>query len=71
MTETQDITVTGESLIGDVIEKIPGAAGVIEKYFGDGCFTCPGIRVESITFGATMHGIDAAEVVAELNALIE
>lgn len=71
MSETQDIIITGDSLIGDVIEKVPGATEVIEKYFGDGCFTCPGIRVESITFGATMHGIDAAQVVAEVNALIE
>jgi hybrid cluster-associated redox disulfide protein len=70
MAETTDTTVTGDSLIGDVIEQIPGAADVIEKYFGDGCFTCPGIRVESINFGATMHGIDAGEVVAELNALV-
>jgi len=70
MAETTDTTVTGDSLIGDVIEQIPGAADVIEKYFGDGCCTCPGIRVESINFGATMHGIDAGEVVAELNALV-
>jgi hybrid cluster-associated redox disulfide protein len=71
MAELKDITVTGDSLIGDVIEQIPGAAGVIEKYFGNGCFTCPGIRVESINFGATMHGINAEEVVAELNSIIE
>ncbi len=71
MAETTNITVTGDSLIGDVIEQIPGASAVIEKYFGDGCFTCPGIRVESITFGSTMHGIDANQVVAELNALLE
>ena len=71
MAETTDITVTGDSLIGDVIEQIPGAADVIEKYFGDGCFTCPGIRVESINFGATMHGIDAGAVVAELNELLK
>ncbi len=71
MNETSETIVTGESLIGDVIENIPGAAEVIEKYFGDGCFTCPGIRVESLSFGATMHGIDANEIVAELNELAQ
>ena len=71
MTETTGLSVTGESLIGDVIEQIPGASGVIEKYFGNGCFTCPGIRVESINFGSTMHGVNAEDVVADLRALLE
>ena len=55
--------------IGEVISAHPGAEKVIEKYFGQGCFTCPGIRIESITFGATMHGIDADQVINELNEL--
>ncbi len=71
MTETRDISISGESLIGDVIEQLPGAADVIEKYFGNGCFTCPGIRMESINFGATMHGVNAEDVVADLRALLQ
>ncbi len=55
--------------IGEVISAHPGAEKIIEKYFGQGCFTCPGIRIESITFGATMHGIDADQVINELNEL--
>jgi hybrid cluster-associated redox disulfide protein len=61
--------VTKDSLIGDVIKENPEAAKVIEKYFGNGCFTCPGIRVESISFGAMMHNVDANKVVKELNEL--
>ncbi len=71
MAETRNIEISGESLIGDAIEQIPGAADVIEKYFGSGCFTCPGIRMESINFGATMHGVSAEDVVADLQALLE
>lgn len=70
MTETMDVTsISGDTIIGDIVEKLPGGAEVIEKYFGNGCFTCPGIRMESINFGAAMHGVDAEEIVAELRQL--
>jgi len=72
MTEMAEITeVNGDTIIGDVVERLPGGADIIEKYFGNGCFTCPGIRMESINFGATMHGVDAEAIVAELKALVE
>jgi len=63
--------VTKDTVIGDVIKEVPGAEKVIEKYFGNGCFTCPGIKVESIAFGAMMHNLDPKTVVAEINALEE
>lgn len=71
MTDTTNIEISGDTLLGDVVEQIPGGAAIIEKYFGDGCFTCPGIRMESINFGATMHGIDAETIVQELRELVE
>ena len=58
-----------DMLIGDVIKAHPGAEKVIGKHFGQGCFTCPGIKVESIAFGATMHTLDPEVVVKELNEL--
>ena len=64
-------TVTKDTLIGDAIKNVPGAKAVIEKYFGNGCFTCPGINVESISFGAMMHNLDPDKVVAEINAAQE
>ncbi len=57
--------------IGDVIKNHPEATKVIEKYFGNGCFTCPGIRMESISFGAMMHGKKADVIVDEINKLLE
>ena len=68
---TEITEVDGETIIGDIVERLPGGADVIEKYFGNGCFTCPGIRMESINFGATMHGVNAEAVVADLRALLE
>lgn len=61
--------ITKDSVIGDVIKENPAAMKVIEKYFSGGCFTCPGIKMETIAFGAMMHNIDPNKVVAEINAL--
>lgn len=65
----ETIKVTKDSIIGDVLKNNPAATKVIEKYFGNGCFTCPGINVESISFGAMMHNIDPEKVVKEINEL--
>jgi hybrid cluster-associated redox disulfide protein len=62
-------SVTSDSIIGDVIRDVPGAVDIIRKYFGDGCFTCPGINVEQLSFGAMMHNVDPDRLVAEINAL--
>jgi len=59
-----------DTLIGDIIKNYPQAKDIIQKYFGKGCFTCPGINMESIGFGATMHSIDVNKMVEEINASI-
>jgi hypothetical protein len=59
---------TKDSLIGEVIRMSPGAKAVIQKYFGNGCFTCAGINVESISFGSMMHNLDPNKIVDEINA---
>lgn len=56
--------------IGEVIERFPKAQEVIKKYFGNGCFTCPGVKMETLAFGALMHGIDVKVIVDELNGAI-
>jgi hypothetical protein len=63
--------VTKDSIIGDIIKMSPGAKAVIQKYFGNGCFTCAGINVESISFGSMMHNMDPNKIVDEINALEE
>ncbi len=61
--------VTKDTIIGDVIKNVPGGRAVIEKYFGNGCFTCPGINMESLSFGAMMHNLDPDKIVDEINKL--
>ncbi|MEK7280817.1 MAG: DUF1858 domain-containing protein [Chloroflexota bacterium] len=56
--------------IGEVVKGHPEAAKVIEKYFGKGCFTCPGMKTESLGFGAMMHNIDVNVLIKELNELV-
>jgi hybrid cluster-associated redox disulfide protein len=62
-----EVKITTEMTIGEVIEKYPSTEKVFVKYFGNGCFTCPGAKMENIAFGAMMHGVDADTVVKELN----
>jgi hybrid cluster-associated redox disulfide protein len=64
-----DKKITKDTVIGDVLKANPAAIKVIQKYFGQGCFTCPGMNMESISFGALMHNIDPEVIVKELNDL--
>ena len=66
-----NIIVTKDSIIGDVIKNVPGAEEIIRKHFGSGCFTCPGINVESIAFGSTMHNTNPEIIVNEIKILLE
>ena len=65
----EKIKITKDTKIGDILSLKPAALKVIEKYFGQGCFTCPGMKTESLSFGAVMHGRDVEEIVKEINEL--
>ncbi len=59
------------TIIGDAIKACPETKKVIEKHFGNGCFTCPGINMEDIGFGCLMHNLDADSIIRELNEALE
>lgn len=63
-------TITKEMAMREVLERWPETADVFARHFGNGCFTCPGAMVETIEFGAMMHGLPAETLVAELNQVI-
>jgi len=65
-----DAKITKTMSIGEVLQRYPATEKVFLKYFGQGCFTCPGAKMEDIAFGATMHGIDPEVIVKELNEVI-
>jgi hybrid cluster-associated redox disulfide protein len=60
-----------EMIIGEVLQMYPETQSVILKYFGSGCFSCPGMGMESLSFGAAMHNVDVEAMVADLNSAIE
>jgi hybrid cluster-associated redox disulfide protein len=63
--------VTKNTLIGDILAISPEIEQIIGKHFGTACFTCPGVKMESIEFGAMMHNLDPNPVIAEINAILE
>jgi hybrid cluster-associated redox disulfide protein len=63
------IEITKDTTLGEIIEKLPQAAPIIEKYFFGGCFECPAKKMESLEMGAMLHGHDVNEIIAELKKL--
>ena len=60
---------TKDMLMGDALKLRSGAEKVFQKYFGDGCWTCPGFAMEDIAFGALMHNLEVEVILQELNEL--
>ena len=62
--------VTKESIIGDILDYDRGTA---EFFFEIGmhCLGCPHSRGESIADACLVHGTDADELVAKINAYLE
>ena len=61
--------VTPETLIIDVLEMHPKTKDVFLKY-GLPCHTCWVAEVESIETGARSEGLDADEIVRDINELL-
>ena len=61
--------VTKQTIIGDILDAAPDTA-VFFLEIGMHCLGCPHSRGESIEEACMVHGTDAAELVAKLNAHI-
>lgn len=59
--------VTKESIIGDVLDAAPDTA-VFFLEIGMHCLGCPAARGESIADACEVHGTDADELIAKINA---
>ncbi len=71
MSEEEDFKITKKSSIGEIFTKYPETEPVFQKYFGSGCFTCPGSKTEDIQFGAMMHNVTPDKIIEELNEAIK
>lgn len=56
-----------ESVIGDVIRDYPGTEEVFRRFYGEGCFSCPGQAFETIAQSAMMHNVELDKILSELN----
>ena len=61
------MTITKDTIIGDILDADRNAA----PYFlamGMHCLGCPASRGETVGEACAVHGVDAEELVAQLNA---
>lgn len=56
-----------DNILGDILAVYPETVKVFRKYYGEGCFSCPGQATESVTQSAMMHNIKEREILADLN----
>ena len=61
--------VTKETIIGDVLDMAPEVAPFFFE-IGMHCLCCPSARGESIEMACAVHGTDADELVAKINAYL-
>ena len=62
--------VTKDSIIGDVLDYNRGTAQFFFE-IGMHCLGCPSARGESIADACMVHGTDADELIAKINAFLE
>ena len=61
--------VTKDTIIGDVLDMAPEVAPFFFE-IGMHCLGCPSARGESIEMACAVHGTDADELVAKINAFL-
>jgi len=56
-----------DSVLGDILAAYPETEKVFKRYYGAGCFSCPGQATESVKQSAMMHNVNEKEILTELN----
>lgn len=56
-----------DHVLGDILAAYPETEKVFRKYYGEGCFSCPGQATESVQQSAMMHDVSTKQLLAELN----
>jgi hybrid cluster-associated redox disulfide protein len=60
-------TIGADHILGEILSTYPETEKVFRKYYGDGCFSCPGQATESVKQSAMMHNVNEKQLLAELN----
>ncbi|MGE5283376.1 MAG: DUF1858 domain-containing protein [Actinomycetota bacterium] len=56
-----------DHILGEILAAYPETEKVFRKYYGDGCFSCPGQATESVKQSAMMHNVSDKQLLSELN----
>jgi hypothetical protein len=60
-------TIGADHILGEILGAYPETEKVFRKYYGDGCFSCPGQATESVKQSAMMHNVSEKLLLTELN----
>jgi hypothetical protein len=60
-------TIGADHILGEILAAYPETEKVFRKYYGDGCFSCPGQATESVKQSAMMHNVSEKQLLTELN----
>jgi hybrid cluster-associated redox disulfide protein len=60
-----------ESVIGDVLRAHPQTEEVFRRFYGEGCFSCPGQAYETVAQSASMHNVNEEEILKDLNRAVQ
>ena len=61
------VTIGEDHILGEILAAYPETEKVFRKYYGDGCFSCPGQATESVKQSAMMHNVSERQLLSELN----
>ena len=61
------VTIGADHILGEILAAYPETEKVFRKYYGDGCFSCPGQATESVKQSAMMHNVSEKQLLSELN----
>ena len=61
------VTIGEDHILGEILAAYPETEKVFRKYYGDGCFSCPGQATESVKQSAMMHNVSEKQLLSELN----
>ncbi len=64
------MTITKDTIIGSILDVAPDTAPFFLE-MGMHCLGCPASRGESIEQACMVHGVDADELIAKINAFLE
>ncbi len=62
--------ITKQTIIGDILDIAPETAPIFFS-IGMHCLGCPASRAETVEEACMVHGVDADEVLEQVNAMIQ